>query len=375
MKIGILTLPFNNNYGGYLQAYALMTVLKREGFDVELIYRRNNRWSKIHIVKLIIKNLAKLLKGDTINSIIPNQEEGYQTRGELQHLFVDKYIVPRTVPIYSTPDLYSLISRHKYNYIIVGSDQVWRPDYGQKHVQDFFLSELDNDIPNRISYAASFGSNNLVFSQKENMDCKKGIYNFKAISVREDSAKQLIYSFGWKTPKDIVTVLDPTLLLDGIHYLELLPKKQCKEKHQLFCYILDGDNTKYEIIDTVSQRFKCLPYLIIDPENWRAPQYVMPSIEDWLSGIRDADFVITDSYHGMLFSVILGKPFVVIANYSRGIDRFISFLKKIELENRIVCNVDDVNSVLGQRIDWNRTNMLLANERRRSINFLKDNLK
>ena len=126
--IRILTLPFNNNYGGYLQAYALMTVLKRMGHDVELIYRRPNRSPFFRRLIYPLKTLVKIILRRPHGSFIMNPESDLRRSWKLLMPFVDKYISPRTKPYYTTTDMEkSCIG--KYDVVIVGSDQVWRPLY------------------------------------------------------------------------------------------------------------------------------------------------------------------------------------------------------------------------------------------------------
>lgn len=374
MKIGILTLPFNNNYGGYLQAYALMTVLKGMGHDVELIYRRNNRrslrWRRVYI----IKNTIKILIGRKHGPLIPNQEWEHRQRGKLMMSFVDTQISPKTKPIYSTKQLYRIIHKRNYEYIVVGSDQVWNPDYGQKHVQDFFLTELSSNLPRRITYAASFGLSDALFTEEERIECGDAIKKFKAISVRENSGVDLITHYGWKAQKAPMVVLDPTLLLPSEHYLSLI-NSQTDEDEKIFCYVLDKSITTNSIIDKVVDRTNLRLFNIIDTEKWERSDYIMPSIESWLAGINNSKLVLTDSYHGMVFSIIMHKPFIVKVNEKRGSDRFVTMLRKLGLENRMVNDVTDVDNAIKSQIDWDSVENKLKVERLNSISFLKDNIK
>ncbi len=105
MKIGMLTLPFNNNYGGYLQAYALMTVLKGMGHDVELIYRKHNYRPLSLRIKYFIKTWVKCLLGQKHELFIMDQEKELRYKGQALMTFVDKYIAPKTIPLFSTAQL------------------------------------------------------------------------------------------------------------------------------------------------------------------------------------------------------------------------------------------------------------------------------
>lgn len=378
MKIGILTLPFNNNYGGYLQAYALMTVLKNMGHQVELIYRRNNRRSKKRRIKSTIKNLlATFLRKKTI-SIIPDQEKELRYKGQEMMRFVDKYITPKSKPLYSSAAMYKYIHNGNYDIVIVGSDQVWRPDYGQKHVQDFFLTELRqncNGRPRLITYAASFGADNPNYTETEKLECGDAFERFSFVSIREQKGLEIISNFKWKYRQTPKVVLDPTFLLKSTHYNALLPFKSSKSQGKIFCYFLDKDVDSYNIQKEVSRITDIETFSIIDTQNWQKRYYIMPSIEDWLSGIRDAEYVLTDSYHGMVFSIIFNKDFIVKCNKSRGSNRFSTVLNEFGLESRLVYDSTNIIDKVNERIDWEVINKRLFQQIDESIKYLYKALK
>lgn len=371
MKIGILTLPFNNNYGGYLQAYALMTVLKNEGHSVELIYRRNNRLKFVVSIKIFFKNIVKLIIGRKIIGLWPNQEKWHRYRGARMLSFVDKYITPQTKPLFSSRAMYNQIKKGKYDMIIVGSDQVWRPDYGQEHVQDFFLTELPAGNLRIISYAASFGLDTPSYTEREIEECGKAIYNFDAVSVRENIGIDIINEFGWKVKTEPVVVLDPTFLLSKEHYNSLLPQKDSAAKGKIFSYVLDKSNDTNSIIEELSKQTGIEVYNIIDTEKWQSKEYVMPSVEDWLVGFRDAAFVVTDSYHGTVFSIIFNKPFITKQNSSRGSTRFKALLERTGLEKRLIQNYTQVKTALSETICWSDVNNTINKEIIVSIRYLE----
>lgn len=370
MKIGILTLPFNNNYGGYLQAYALMTVMKNEGYDVELIYRRHN---KLPFTKLIVptcKNIVKKLLGRKVVSIIPNPEKEFRARGASMMPFFDKYIVPRSKPLFSSKDFTHYVSG-RYDAVIVGSDQVWRPDYGPG-IGDFFFADVKDEKLIRMSYAASFGSENPVYSDEEIKICKQAVSLFKAVSVREQSGLGIIKSFKWKTNSDPQFVLDPTFLLDKEIYVSLLSGvNESKTKGRLFNYVLDSNTQTRAIISEASRIFKLDVFGVADIQKGNVE---LPSIEDWLCFIREASFVVTDSFHGMVFSIIFKKDFVVCPNIKRGADRFMSLLNLLGLEERIVTDEQRVQSCVKTPINWAEVEEVLRVEQNRSLNFIKENL-
>ena len=367
MKIGILTLPFNNNYGGYLQAYALMTVLKQMGHHVELIYRRQNRRPLKWQIQYFIKNTIKILLGRKHVSLIPNQEKELRAKGKLMMTFVDNHIIPRTKPLYSSSAL-KQYANNRYDAIIVGSDQVWRPDY-VPNIEDFFLTFL-SDKTKRIAYAASFGTDTPSYTNIEKEECGKGIELFDLITVREKSAIQIINDFEWICRKGPIQVLDPAFLLPKNHYVSLIISKQSNMKGKIFCYILDSNGYIKNIVSKVCCMLRKESSDFLDEENRKKGDCLFPSIELWLSYFRDADFVVTDSFHGTVFSIIFNKPFIVYLNEERGISRFSSLLSMLGLNGRIIHSANDIEKSSILSIDWDNVNTILRDERDKSLNCL-----
>lgn len=368
MKIGLLTLPFNNNYGGYLQAYALMSVLKQLGYDVELIYRKHNRRKLTFRIKHIIKNTINILIRRKRGSIIPNQEKELRDKGKLMMSFVDKNIIPRTIPLYSTKEL-KLYTDKRYDAIIVGSDQIWRPEYVPS-VENFFLTFLSGETK-RIAYAASFGTANPVYSGKEKELCGQGLELFDLVTIREESANDVINNFGWKYHKPVVQVLDPTMLLPKNHYESLIKSETSKMSGKLLCYVLDSNEYTQKIIENIKTETGLESVDFLDKDKWKKLGYILPSIESWLAAFRDAEFVVTDSFHGAVFSIIFNKPFVAYANLGRGEDRFISLLMQFNLTD---CLYYEGNSYKHIDINWQDVNNILEKRRSESLALLKSSL-
>ncbi len=372
MRIGILTLPFNNNYGGYLQSYALMTVLKRMGHDVELIYRRHNRRPLMLRAKRFVKELIKALVGRRHGSIIPNQEKEYRERGELMMSFVDKYISPKTKPLYSTLELTN-VCMGRYDAIVVGSDQVWRPDF-VPNIEDFFLGFIRQDTIRRIAYAASFGGRFPLYSKEEKTQCGELLSMFDDVSIREESGVNIMRDFGWLRKKTPEVVLDPTMLLEKICYEAIVNNHIPREKY-VCTYVLDESQDAQAMIDVVVSMLNCAERSIIDTKTWKSPNYKMPSIEKWLGEIYNAEFVVTDSFHGTVFSIIFNKSFIVYENKGRGADRFHTLLRHFGLEDRIATGIADVNRVMGQQINWKYVNDKIQEKRIKSLEFISKALK
>lgn len=367
MRIGILTLPFNNNYGGYLQAYALMTVLKKMGHSVELIYRRpKKRLLKFRLLNPF-KTFVKVLLGMSHGGFIMNQEEDLRRAGELLMPFVDKNIVPKTKPYYSTSSMKKSIEG-KYDAIIVGSDQVWRPKY-VPNIYDFFLEFINDKSIKKIAYAASFGTSTPEYTDEQKTKCGELISKFNAISVREKSGLSVIDSFGWKTNCIPQLVLDPTFLLEKEEYLKHF---QLNSSNNIFCYILDKNEKVNEIIKQAEKTLHSSSFEIM--KDSMSKSFRQPSIETWLSSIYNSKFVLTDSFHGMVFCIIFNKPFAVYVNHNRGADRFISLLSQLNIESRIISDVKSLDAVIDENISWEKVNKKIQVMRLKSLRYLSESL-
>ena len=367
MKIGILTLPFNNNYGGYLQAYALMTVLKNIGHDVELIYRKHNKRPLSLRVKYFLKTFIKCCIGRKHGRLLLDQDKELREKGVNIMPFVDTYISPKTKQLFSTKTLGKLCN-NRYDAIIVGSDQVWRPDY-VPNIQNFFLNFIHNDKIIKISYAASFGERKPKYTEQERIECGQLIQLFDHVSLREDSGLCVIKDFGWKTKISPKIVLDPTMLLDKAHYERLLTQNGSNGDY-VCTYLLDDNSITNDLTETIVKTLNIPKVSILDEKNWKKSTYKMPSIEYWLQRIHDAKFVVTDSFHGTVFCILFNVPFIVYNNQGRGSDRFLTLLGHFGLEDRLVSDVSNIDKLMKSDILWEDTNLKIQNKKKESLSYL-----
>ena len=206
--------------------------------------------------------------------------------------------------------------------------------------------------------------------------CKKLITNFDAISVREDSGVKICKE---EFDVDAIQVLDPTLLLKKEDYLSLIDQNEKSvNSGELLYYILDETDKKKQIIKQIANKLGLHPFSIneetenpVIPFDWR----IQPPVEEWLQGFSNAKFVITDSFHACVFSIIFNKPFICIGNKQRGLSRFHSLLSMLCLQNRLVDLKEyDIENVLNSEIDWNIVNENLCDKRILSYRFLNSNL-
>lgn len=352
MKIALLNLPYDNNYGGNLQRYALMKVLQDMGHEVTHLnlrfhyylpwYRKPYSYLKRILLKYIFGRDVK------INQEIFLQQR-YEAHCAITEPFYQKYIkhTPRI------NNLRELSSFSDFDAYVVGSDQVWRKSIAKKFLGTMFLDFLvRKEGVKRIAYGISLGNSENELNPKEIRFLGK-LYNlFDAVSVREESALSLFGIYGWNSPKARV-VLDPTFLLEKSDYLKLIRNARTEpSKGNMFCYILDNNVEKQKKMLEMEQKLGLKSfYVSLQGET-------SVSVEQWLRSFDDAEYVITDSYHGLLFSIIFNKPFYLIHNSKRGNARFEMILSTFHLH--------DKNGI----VEWEELNTKLFKERIKSIQYL-----
>lgn len=363
MKIAILTHRLGENYGGIVQALALQCIVRmyigNKSCDVQT--------TNLHPLRTPFMRVRATLAGSYrnktlyINAAAIDASIYSQTRS-----FVARNIKVGSAHILDNSDL-----------VIVGSDQVWRAKYVDP-VKYMLGDAVDDRVP-RISYAASFGTDDLGEYTSEQVARMKGLARkFTAISVREETGIDICKTyFG----VDAICHVDPTLLLDANYYSALIDKAATKTKTpegSLFVYLLDRGEVNDSIIDKAQQllgvsKFEIMPKTYKSLINFllHRKDYTMYGVEQWLRSFRDAEYIITDSFHGTVFSIIFNRPFITIGNKGRGLTRFMSLLSLVGLEDRLVSSLSDVTDQLITRpIDWESVNRKIKKEQKRSREYL-----
>ena len=375
MRVAIITLPLHTNYGGILQAYSLKKSIEALGHSAEVIDRR---------CKMVLTPSWKMplvyLKRALLN-LKPGGPEIFRERRILREFpivsaelsgFVADDISPRLI------DSYTEIGPEEYDALVVGSDQVWRPKYFGK-IEDAFLDFASLWDVRRVAYAASFGTDHLEYEYEQLYKCSSLLSSFDAVSVREATAVQMCDE--WFDREDAVHVLDPVMLLTADHYASLAglaSARPCKGK--ILSYVLDADKSKKYILERVEAWLGAEShnaYVADRDRNIPLEDRVVPPIRQWLSCFADAEFVVTDSFHGCVLSVLFHKPFIALANPGRGMSRILSLLETLGLDDRIVQGLDpdDDGEYYLSGIDWEAVDARLSSMKERSIDFLRNALK
>ena len=382
MKIGILTQPRVSNYGGILQCYALQTVLERMGHEVVvldrtfdapsagLILRRCGSVLKCLVRRYILgqKNIAILSPWSQQYVIDKREHDHYSVLFKFTHEYLNI-----TSPLRSSEALLNRVKKEKLDCLIVGSDQVWRECYSP-YLPDFFAGFLpEDDKMLKITYGASFGTSENPISEQMLETCKRLSSRFDAISVREESAVGLVEQYFGRHAE---LALDPTLLLDADDYV-IERKNSCSVtagQDTLVSYVLDTDVQKARIANDVACELGLKEsFMGLSPKKSDGSPDKMIPVQSWLDNFRNASFVVTDSFHGCVFSVINRKPFIAIVNHSRGADRFVSMLSQLGLEGRMVNDYEEYSvrrSELMAPIDYSNVYARLQTLKAHSLGYL-----
>jgi hypothetical protein len=374
MKIGIFTLPLHINYGGILQAYALQTVLEREGHHVEVIDVASpapNLW--LMPLRYLKRFLKKIFLGRECVFMERKNKVDKKIIRKYTDEFISKYIHQRAFRTLLD------VNPNDYDAIVVGSDQIWRKPYFRgsvsKNVADEFLAFTDGWSLKRVAYAASFGVDYCEYTDDEVLEMSKCAKMFDAISVREDSGIKLCKEM---LGIDAKHVLDPTMLIDKSDYIKLIEVSGIeKSKGNLFAYILDSTVEKTNLVNQIAAEKKLIPFEVYNPKVSdlcsKAEDRVQPPVEEWLRAFYDAEFVVTDSFHACVFSIIFCKPFIAVGNVERGMARFQSLLNMFNMEKHLHLNTNDYCSSANYSVSED-LKYRLAELREYSMNFLRSSL-
>lgn len=376
MKIGILTQPLFTNYGGILQAYALQTILKSMGHEVEVI-RRDPPQLSLRFPNNFVLDFKYCLR--RLLRVESSTRSARQSKliSRNTSLFIDKYI-QTTKSLYTDSQLKNYIATHSFDIYVVGSDQVWRPAMSP-NIYNFYLDFLKDRKVKRVAYAASFGVDSWEYTEEQMKVCRQLARKFDAISVRESSGIELCNKY---LGVSATHVLDPTLLIAAADYKCLvIAENEPKCNGDLFCYILNGSDETMSCVNMIKQAtgftdFYCMPEYIDTPQNIEKHKQrcVFPPVTQWLRSFMDAKMVFTDSFHGMAFSIIFNKPFWVLGNAQRGMSRFESLLGLFELQKRLITpeRIDSID--WNEPIGWAKVNERKSVLQKQSLSFLETNL-
>ena len=368
MKIGIITFHNSYNCGSMLESYAIQTVVQKLGYEAEIVNFSSEGQKEIYAIRFknnSIKNIMKNILTIPAKSKIELNNKKYEEFKQKNFKLSKEYVKG------------SEISEEEYNAVIAGSDQIWNitiEDYDDA----YFLPWVKE--AKKIAYSPSFGAKKI----SENTDDERKYCNylkeFDCLSIRENNGQKWIKEM---TGIDIPVLLDPTLLLETEDYNKIEDTSLQEEDKYIFFYcpsfnreickfvkkLADKYNLKVITWSTKSYYFK-----LIKSFGFILPQYESPAV--YLNLIKNAEIVLTTSYHGTIFSTLYQKKFITIKNgemYGSD-DRVITLLKQLNMENRLIPYDFDDNFNYLQDVDYSNYKENIDILKKKSIDYLRESL-
>lgn len=327
-NIGIINFWWTINYGAHLTAFALQKLIKHYNKD-----------------SILITNPLSLKERD-------DRLKSFSLGFEKTYLKTTKCI-----------DKNLEFLNDGMSIFITGSDQVFRPIYMRKKNEQYLLDFAKAD-KKKIAFSASFGVDKELFLKENSEDViehmKNSLKSFDFISVREKSGVEICRDL---FDVDAEWIIDPVFILDKSNYDKLIKDSTINYKSKIVSYVLDTSEEYEKTYQYLSKKYS---KDVVKTANSNI------SIESWLASIRDCDLFVTDSFHGMCFAIIFNKPFICLANKSRGGSRFESICEMLGIDYQCIGSINEVmqrDCVF--KIDYNDVNKRIVGERQRGLDFLK----
>ena len=364
MKIGILTYHRAHNYGALLQAYALQTYLRGLGHQTEII----DYWPDYHAeVYQLIPDFNVLSFKGKIKAILLLMIGYSRTlkRSGLYKQFMREQFSVSHKPQYATKESMKGL---EYDVVVYGSDQIWRRvDYPLfQGFSDVFYGAYPIKVNRKISYAASMGIIDVKEEDKSNL--KQMLSNFDAISVREQELKQLVDEL---TGQPVALVLDPVFLLEKEQWTQLSPHPIVTNHDKyIFFYQLAASEEAILLTNRLAAHYG---YKVIEIRGRVEPllfgdRYLQTgSTTDFISLIKNAEIVVSTSFHGVAFSLLFEKPFYALG-MKKNSGRVQSLLDNLGIPQRLLSDINLAD--FKDKIDYDQVNEKMTTLKQQSKNYL-----
>lgn len=367
-KIGIVTYYYDSiNYGGVLQAYALTQKIDSLGYNVEQICYKKENDDKVSNKKYLYL-IKKFIKKIIILWCYLKMSRRYNRFKK----FRDE--IPHSMNVYTDNNIENTIK--DYDIFVTGSDQVWNLTW---FCPAFFL-EFVSKNKKKLSYAASLGR--MVLAEEEKNFFKKVLVNYSAISVREKDAVELLKN---QTSLKIEHVLDPTLLLKKEEW-DKISNEYTIEKPYLFCYFIGEDRVIRKLAKKYAKKYNLKLVVLPHPAGFNFTDINFGDIKtfdagpkEFISLIKNADYIMTDSFHACVFSTIYQKEFFAFQRNGKKemSSRIYSLLNLFEAENHF-CDMENKLNIKYienlERIDYTKDKNKFDKIYKKSIDYLISNL-
>lgn len=364
-KIGMLTFSYSSNPGSVLQTYALQDTIFDMGYNASIV-----NYQKIQAGKPIIGETVFVgsVKSWTVKKIAEwiARMVAYPLRMSKYEKFFKTYY-KNFNPKRITRDDLPFVEK-EYDKFVVGSDQVW--NYDSPNVDDTHFLDFVSDSSKKISYAASFGKKGVPEEKRE--DAKRFISDFASISVREEEGVGIVSDL---TGKAAEFVLDPSLLLDKERYHQMAIKPM--KKKYVFLYLREESPQLEKFAKDLAKCYGLTVVKVI--KHWlcnkQGKGYYAVGPRQWLGYMENADFVVTNSFHGICFSLNFEREFYISMLKDSKIvtnSRLQGILDQFGLKKRGIDEIEDLKEL--DKIDYEKVNELKAKRREHSLKYLKEAL-
>ena len=370
-KVGIMSMQRIANYGSFLQAYALKTMIEKLGHNVQFV--------DYHVYPPVIQDTSE--STNKLTRLFKKGLEAFTFHAPLQHKLAfikyKKNYARKYLPLLGITDNYNY--QPELDYLVIGSDEVF--NCIQKNTNVGFSPELfgaGNHADKVITYAASFGNTTLSKLQQYKKDDEVASYlkEISAISVRDNNSGKIVQDLTGRVPE---YNLDPVLAYDYINECKEIPSLEASERY-LILYAYSGRITDAEAdwIASYAKR-KSLKVYAIGGVQKCADRFIDCSPFDVLAYFKGTEEVITDTFHGSIFSTIAHKPFTTIIRKSLGNsygneEKLSDLLRRLGLESRMTYKVQDAVRINSNLIDYAAVDELIARERLHTMRYLADQL-
>ena len=354
-KIGILTWTRYWNYGTLLQAYAIYTAVRQQCADTYLIDYSPSSKSKLYN-QIRYLNSPSLYFGKIRNTLhdklIAEKSLLASKREKMRHFIESNTVMTETA---ATPEELKNVTA-VFDTLVCGSDQIWTP---VSFHPEYYLS-FAPDIVRKIAYAPSFGVERVAGSKTKMI--AKLLGRFDCLSVREEQGREIVRQL---TGQDAFVAADPVLLLSKEHWDNVAVKPQMTEPY-IFCYILQSEKVYPSAKEYAQENGLAVRAINESRRETGASDDELiadASPEDFVGLIRSSEMVVTDSYHGLLFSLIFGKPVRIIRRFSDSsgfsqnsrIDSILNIIgKPYEVSGGLINSYDDIIQPLHEFVESSR---------------------
>jgi len=362
IKVGILNLSWaNDNYGAILQAVSLERTLKKLGYDAETV----NIYHKIKINDLFsINGIKKILQRIIFRLNINNAYSLIRFRNKNINLTKKVF--------FNVSDFYEY--KFDFDACIVGSDQVWKDVFINSEWVKVYLLDFLQDNVNKIAYAASFGKDTWTVNVDTTQYIRDRLRRFNAVSVREVSGVNICREILGINARHTI---DPSLLVGRDFWESVIAEEKSDINDHDTVFFLIHKKRRRTFMRLIAMIGKKSGKSVKEISKHNLLGRFFEPVPIWLRKIKDAELVITDSFHGMCFSILFEKQFIAyMRNEDETMTRIVSLLGQLGISDRLISDIDEkkVDDILKNKIDYSKVNGLLERMQEDSLTFLKNAL-